>query len=425
MSPRSERWSRRGFLATGLATGIASLAGCVGEVQDRLGDAGEGGGAGVEDGDGDSLYDAFSFDDPPALDGWPSRGYSPTNVGWKPNTAGPSDDPAVRWAFDTGTEQPMGSSPAVVDGTAYVGHVDGTVYAVDTASGEARWRFETDETIRWASPTAAGGLVFLGSTDDRFYAIDAATGEARWSHEARTNVTCHPVAVDDRVFFATDAGYVYGFDAPSGGKLWETAEPISGPIQNGLAAADGSVYVSGGRGPLYAFDAATGREQWSVGSTANQTTNGTPTVAGDRILGEFGQYLGVVATDGTDLGGAYRYGVNGWGSPAVAGDRVYVATKGQHPDPTLHALSLRTTEAVARASVEWEATTGRGIFSSPAIVDGTVYVASSTPAVHAFDAETGAEDWTLGVPVADYSSPAIVDGVLYVGGRDGKLYAIE
>ncbi|WP_276257303.1 PQQ-binding-like beta-propeller repeat protein [Haloglomus litoreum] len=405
------RYSRRALLAGGLTAGVTGLAGCTDGFGEGLG------GTGTE-----AIFQRVSFDDPSELDGWPSRGYSPTNLGWKPNTTGPTGNVGVEWAFDTGTAQPMGSSPAVVDGTVYVGHADGGVYAVDAASGEEVWSATTGDPIRWSSPTVADGTVYIGSTDDHFYAFDAGSGDLLWRHETRSDVNSSPVVADGRVFFATDAGYVYGLDSLTGSVVWETPRPVGGRIQSGLAAADGTVYVTGGQ--VIAFDAASGAEQWRAGSGANQPPNGTPTVAGDLVLGEFGQYLGAVTTDGEELGGAYRYGVNGWGSPAVAGDTVYVATKGYSPDPTVHAVEIRASNVTMKATVAWQATTGRGIFSSPAVVDGTVYVASSAPSVAAFGAEDGAERWRLEVPVSDYSSPAVVDGRLYVGGIDGKLYAL-
>ena len=67
------------------------------------------------------------------------------------------------------------------------------------------------------------------------------------------------------------------------------------------------------------------------------------------------------------------------------------------------------------------------VYSSPAVVDGTVYTGAGNDNVYAVDAETGEKVWAFEEPTdAVNSSPAVVDGTVYVGsGNDNKLYAIN
>ncbi len=53
-----------------------------------------------------------------------------------------------------------GSSPVIADGVLYVGSADGGVYALDPNTGEAKWRFQTGESL---SPATSGGQVLLTS----------------------------------------------------------------------------------------------------------------------------------------------------------------------------------------------------------------------------------------------------------------------
>src|ERR1700752_4919129 len=48
----------------------------------------------------------------------------------------------VKWTFHTHGE--VISSPAVVNGTIYVGSNDGNLYAIDQQAGSLKWRFHTD-----------------------------------------------------------------------------------------------------------------------------------------------------------------------------------------------------------------------------------------------------------------------------------------
>ena len=73
----------------------------------------------------------------------------------------------------------------------------------------------------------------------------------------------------------------------------------------------------------------------------------------------------------------------------------------------------------------WNYTTGGDVNSSPAVVDGVVYVGSDDDNVYALNAANGAKLWnyTTGGDVA--SSPAVVGGVVYVGSEDDNVYALN
>jgi outer membrane protein assembly factor BamB len=77
-------------------------------------------------------------------------------------------------------------------------------------------------------------------------------------------------------------------------------------------------------------------------------------------------------------------------------------------------------------SLEWNASAGGVIFSSPAIAsDGTVYVGSNDNKLHAFNSN-GTNKWTFTTGNWVDSTPAIgPDGTVYVGSWDNKLYAIN
>ena len=59
------------------------------------------------------------------------------------------------------------------------------------------------------------------------------------------------------------------------------------------------------------------------------------------------------------------------------------------------------------------------LYSSPAVVDGVVYVGSDDGNVYALNASSGAKLWNYTTGGDVYSSPAVVGGVVYVG-SDGR-----
>lgn len=81
---------------------------------------------------------------------------------------------------------------------------------------------------------------------------------------------------------------------------------------------------------------------------------------------------------------------------------------------------------VGKLGLEWSYKAGGSVLSSPAVVDGMVYVGSNDYNVYALNAHTGRKLWryATGNVVWD-SSPAVVDGVVYVASADGNLYALN
>jgi parallel beta-helix repeat protein len=73
----------------------------------------------------------------------------------------------------------------------------------------------------------------------------------------------------------------------------------------------------------------------------------------------------------------------------------------------------------------WSYTTGNSVFSSPAVVDGKVYVGSMDCKVYCLDALTGAHIWNYTTGNEVWSSPAVVDGRVYVGSWDNNVYCLD
>jgi len=70
---------------------------------------------------------------------------------------------------------------AVSSNTAYWGCYRGYLYAIDTQTGELRWRFHAGGSLAArGAPCAVGGSVFVGCVDGFIYGLDAGTGALRW-----------------------------------------------------------------------------------------------------------------------------------------------------------------------------------------------------------------------------------------------------
>lgn len=72
-------------------------------------------------------------------------------------------------------------------------------------------------------------------------------------------------------------------------------------------------------------------------------------------------------------------------------------------------------------TLRWNSTTGGKVESSPAIVDGIVYVGSNDRRVYALDAGTGDRIWTFTTDGEVRSSPAVSGGIVYIGSEYGNV----
>lgn len=149
---------------------------------------------------------------------------------------------------------------------------------------------------------------------------------------------------------------------------------------------------------------------------------------------------GLAATLGTGVAGAQEDDDSGgvadrekwvfetddwvYSSPTVVDGTVFVgsgrAERGEPDDTNLYAVDAETGEE------EWAFGTGAQILSSPTVVDGTVFVGSSDDNLYAVDADTGDQQWAFETdgPIGT-SSPTVVDGTVFVGSWDANLYALD
>ena len=71
-------------------------------------------------------------------------------------------------------------------------------------------------------PVIADGLLVFGSSvDDRVHAFDSSTGQKRWTFFTDGPVRLAPVIWQQRVYVASDDGFLYCLSASDGRQLWK------------------------------------------------------------------------------------------------------------------------------------------------------------------------------------------------------------
>jgi outer membrane protein assembly factor BamB len=317
--------------------------------------------------------------------------------------------PTVRWKLET--DGGLFSSPTVVSGTAYVGSADGTLYAVETATGDREWTFSTGDRVR-SSPAVADGTVYVGSRDANLYAVDASRGDQQWVVETDWHLYSSPTVVDKTVYVGSWDSLLYAVDGTTGDQQWICQTDWH--IYASPTVADGTVYVGSHDSHLYAVDATTGDRRWSF--RTGEYIDSSPTVSNGTVyVGCRGGTLYAVDALTGDREWMFNAGDLIFSSPTVADGLIYVGSR----DSNLYAVDAAT------GKQEWMFETGHGVRSSPTAADGTIYVGSRDSNLYAVDASTGDRRWAFETDGEVNSSPTVVDGTVYVGSRDNCLYAIE
>lgn len=328
----------------------------------------------------------------------------PAHTGAYPGP-GPIGQPFRKWRFDSNGE--VRSSPAVSGGLVFFGSKDGYLYAVDSETGRSRWRFDLGGYPVRSSPAVSNRTVFVGG-GYTLYAINADNGEERWRFSMRYAGESSPTVADGVVYVASKESQLYAIDAETGAQRWTFA--ADGLLFSSPAVADGYVFIGSDDGNLYAIDAANGQKKWAF--VTGGEVYSSPAVVGDRVYvtSKSRSTFAVDLKRGKEI---WHYPVGGESSPAVVGGIVFVGGD----DGGLYALSAETGAPL------WLFPTGRAISSSPAVTDGTVYIASGLT-LFAIDGATGQERWQYATGDIIGTSPTVVDGLVYIGAEDGYLYAV-
>jgi|GEM_PF-1006480 len=343
---------------------------------------------------------------------WRSFGFDPTNTRWNRQAAGPIDNVTLQWSASVGSDAP--STPAVVDGTAYVNSGSGTLAAYDASDGTRLWSYTLEGGVTSSSsPVVVDGVVYVGGAV--VHAVYASNGTRKWTYSPDSPVpidgfASSPTVVDGTVYVGKANGNVVALDADTGATEWTAS--TGGAVISSPAVGPERVYVGSYDGSVYALNRQSGSVAWT--SSAGGVYASPALASGTVYVSGLDNRIHALDAETGDQRWQHDTGAGVYSSPAVADGTVYVGTLNN----SLVALGTDGT-------LEWRFSTDAGVLSSPAVSAGTVYVGSYDDRVYAVDATTGDEQWNYSVGRDVTSSPAVVDGRLLIGDAGGSVYAFS
>lgn len=366
------------------------------------------------------------------------------------------------------------------------GAYDRSVHFVDAETGEdTRPRFTTGDIIKGSVSIDPDGypLLYTGSRDNelRIIALDREEPTELWSLHAEDvdgtwndDWDSNPLIVDDIMYEGGENSWFFAYelnrDYNDEGQV--TVDPerlvampgydaefreLAGDnlsIENSVAAFDERVYFANSAGRVMGLDVSNIREgeapvvfdYWaggdidativideegmlyvSVNVKPGQVAQGFRTQANIDRTREVGQLIKLDPyTDGDPLVWSVDLSSSGgedsgtWATPALHEGILYTNT---------HLGRLIAVDADTGETVWEDNTVGWHSWSSPAVVDDTLVVATCAGDLRGYsleDPREPAQDWTVSLgETCLEATPAIWDGSIYLGSRDGYLRAIR
>ncbi|MGD0956659.1 MAG: PQQ-binding-like beta-propeller repeat protein [Candidatus Acidiferrales bacterium] len=234
----------------------------------------------------------------------------------------------LKWAFGVPNTSTAYGQPTVVAGRVFIGSGDGTIYALDAATGCTIWTYKAETTVRTAITVAGGGkdrdFAYFGDGEANLYAVDAEKGTLVWKVKADPHpfarITGAPTLYRGRLYVplasseeltggvasypcCTFRGNVVAVNALTGKQIWKGYAILEtpGPSKEGTSHAKfspagaaiwdaptideklGALYVgtgdayvdpaADGTDAIVAFDLATGKRLWVQQKTSGDVFN--------------------------------------------------------------------------------------------------------------------------------------------------------
>ncbi|MFO0872172.1 MAG: PQQ-binding-like beta-propeller repeat protein [Pirellulales bacterium] len=245
-----------------------------------------------------------------------------------------------RWRAKAGAFNPQryeyGYAPSPLlyrDLVIIAGEYDGESFltALDRVKGQPRWRTPRPANITFSSPVVAfvaGRDQLLLSGAEQVASYDPQTGKQLWSTPGTTAATCGTMVWDGDVVIAS-GGYPKAETLAvradgSGTVLWRNGQKC---YEQSLLAVDGHVYGLTDNGILFCWRVADGRELWK--ERLKGPVSASPVLVNGRIYwtNEFGTtYVFRPNPQRFELLAQNQLGEEGFASPAVSGDRLFLRT---------------------------------------------------------------------------------------------------
>ncbi|MCB9419648.1 MAG: PQQ-binding-like beta-propeller repeat protein [Ardenticatenaceae bacterium] len=333
-------------------------------------------------------------------------------------------------------------TPMVWNGRVFVATADGTVHALDAATGQKIWELRPENGRLWdASLRVAKDKVCAGLEGGLITCVGAANGQPLWTTELGIEVQSRP-AIEDGILYVpttwvgtgTPNDYegqaaLFALDADSGDILWEATtenyilrRPIVADnlvITGGTDLADeenesSSDYNSPNR--IYAFDKTSGDIVW-----VHESDDGLIRwlIASDEVVAFAGRSEIIQALNLADGEPVWNFGPSYWMQFPVLADGVFYLGTG---DERFHALDAASGNLLWETSIDLDSLNQIG---QPLVFGGTIWLNAVTGDIYGLRMADGQQEAHLETGLSIRVGGALFENLYIMGDAEGGLYAFE
>jgi outer membrane protein assembly factor BamB len=286
---------------------------------------------------------------------------------------------------------------------------------LDPPFHSSEWSFQAGKLLEF-QPIVVRNRIYFMDKDGTFYALSTNKGKVQWKRKIGSLNASSPAYADGRLFAVNlEPQQALALEPHKHGSkvLWR--HPLPGRSESSPLVHAGKVIFGCESGDIFALDEKSGKTKWTVhtgGAVKGALAFDDGTVFADNYAGEI--YAidagnGHVKWTAHTQGGGFLRGGGVYSTPAVAWGRVYLGGL----DGRVYSFVEKTGE------LAWSQSTGAEVYPSPAVAETphsppTVYVGSEDKQFYALDAKTGQIRWQHPVGGIVLGSSSVVGETVYV-----------
>ncbi|MCC6606384.1 MAG: PQQ-like beta-propeller repeat protein [Anaerolineae bacterium] len=260
-----------------------------------------------------------------------------------------------KWVYPT--EMPLGHSPTISNGVAYVGGLDNKIHAINATTGAGLWTFSGGGGFE-TNPVVVNNILYAGSRDGKMYAITvsgANTGKLAWSYQTGGPILYSAAYNNGTLYFASNDSFAYALNATTGALVWKSAKlPGAGFYSYWPVVYEDKVIFSGSNAYTTAFNWPGSAQMAKLELLDIYTSQGVPP----------GNTIGAVTTASGDWAA---------GTKTINASRIYNYFDAKPWRRTVFVLNQANGAETTTAPVLWTGTASGTRYPPVVGVDGVLY----------------------------------------------------
>ncbi|MFB6283202.1 MAG: PQQ-binding-like beta-propeller repeat protein, partial [Halobacteria archaeon] len=294
----------------------------------------------------------------------------------------------------------------------YLVDSNGNLEKRDMGNGAQKWSISLNNPVSVSSPAVSdGGTVYVGDDNGNLHAVDS-DGTLNWTKNLGTETLYSPALHNGQVYVSSADNNVYVVEGPESSVSYSSPSVSPSSLYAG-SSAEGKITVdnSGGAEGTYNVSISDNGtvQHWrngtiAAGNTKTVSLNATLYSPGDHTI----KIEGGSKSASQSVTVKYAWSKFGYNNTGVSSN-----------DETTGVRSKPVTKWKVDLGGTWP------VYSSPAVVNDTMYVPSMTGKMSAVNISTGEFRWNYTGVAGTDSSPAVYNNQIILSGGDKKLYSIN